>query len=263
MIHIDPIEPDDNRWKEWRTAAKQATEELIAAAESGVKIDEKMYKRCHDLILERFHGKCAYCESDLGVDQHRGDVEHFRPKKRVRDENNEVVYVGEKEHPGYYWLAYEWTNLFPACRGCNQSGGTYGKSDRFPIKGRRATTYKDKLEDEDPLLLNPYDDKPEEHLIFDPDTGFIAGLTEKGRMTIKILGLDREELSGMRKRIAEHAGDNYTKFLDAVRTAHEAERVKRKEVVEKYKRGEEPYSAFARAAIARDKAIMEKALAEL
>ena len=133
-------------------------------------------------------------------------------------------------------------------------------SDQGPPRDDLAS---DKLDDEDPLLLDPYNDNPDDHLVFDPDTGFIAGKTEKGRMTIKILGLDREELAGMRKRIAEHAGDTYTKFLEAVRTGHEQERVKKKEAVEKYKSGEEPYTAFARAAIARNKKIMEEALAEL
>ncbi|WP_314961798.1 hypothetical protein [Bradyrhizobium cosmicum] len=59
-------------------------------------------------LEELFHGKCAYCES-LYASQAPVDVEHYRPKGRVKDEH---------AHPGYWWLASEWTNLLPASITC-------------------------------------------------------------------------------------------------------------------------------------------------
>ena len=81
--------------------------------------------------------KCAYCEYRLSRTD--WDVDHYRPKARV---------YGRDDHPGYYWLAYEWDNLLPACKHCNQLrsdpptlgnlGRTRGrgKGDKFPPSGR-------------------------------------------------------------------------------------------------------------------------------
>jgi 5-methylcytosine-specific restriction endonuclease McrA len=86
-----------------------------------------------------FYGKCAYCEAPIR-DYQPGDVEHFRPKAGVSDENGQAVFLFDEEgqvqvgadgkpveHPGYYWLAYEWTNLLPACAKCNQTGVRQGR----------------------------------------------------------------------------------------------------------------------------------------
>ena len=46
------------------------------------------------------HGKCCYCEGRFEAHA-PADVEHYRPKRAVRqDENSETL------RPGYYWLAY-------------------------------------------------------------------------------------------------------------------------------------------------------------
>ena len=68
-----------------------------------------------------FFGKCAYCEDRI-VSTQPGDIEHYRPKGCVTNEDGSRVMVdangGKKvPHPGYYWLAYEWTNLLYACIG--------------------------------------------------------------------------------------------------------------------------------------------------
>lgn len=81
---------------------------------------------------------CAYCQSELG--RERGEVEHFRPKKGGP--------VG-----GYFWLAYEFSNLLLSCRWCNNS-----KGDRFPLlKGMAHATYttRNTLVDEVSLLPDP------------------------------------------------------------------------------------------------------------
>jgi uncharacterized protein (TIGR02646 family) len=61
---------------------------------------------------------CAHCQRAL--ENSRGDVDHFRPKKG-----------GEHAgHPGYWWLAYATDNLFLTCRVCNS---TY-KRNLFPLE---------------------------------------------------------------------------------------------------------------------------------
>nr|WP_239015299.1 AAA family ATPase [Archangium violaceum] len=78
-------------------------------------------------------GKCAFCESQLAHISY-GDVEHFRPKAGWRQEEG-----GPLGRPGYYWLAYEWTNLFLACTLCNQQF----KRNLFPLRtpSRRARSH--------------------------------------------------------------------------------------------------------------------------
>ena len=50
-------------------------------------------------LITMQHEKCCYCERRIGQ---AGDVEHFRPKGEVCQDNN-----SETLTPGYYWLAYE------------------------------------------------------------------------------------------------------------------------------------------------------------
>lgn len=72
--------------------------------------------------------------------------------------------------------------------------------NRFPINGRRATSPGDSLQEENPLILNPYYGfKSEEHLNFRLN-GFVAGITEKGKTTVKACNLNREELQTSRQR---------------------------------------------------------------
>src|SRR4051812_33987010 len=52
------------------------------------------------------HDKCCFCESKVPHIS-PGDIEHFRPKAAVRQRPD-----GPLLRPGYYWLTYEWTNLF-------------------------------------------------------------------------------------------------------------------------------------------------------
>jgi hypothetical protein len=79
------------------------------------------------------HKKCCFCESIVGTD---GDVEHFRPKAACRQTSGDAL-----TRPGYYWLAYDWSNLLLACGPCNQRH----KGNLFPLAdpSRRVTSHKD------------------------------------------------------------------------------------------------------------------------
>jgi hypothetical protein len=106
------------------------------------------------------YDKCAYCESKVRIVDF-GDVDHFRPKSKVEEDPLSDDDLG---HPGYYWLAYDVTNLLPACGLCNRPPG---KSTHFPVEGAHAREPA-ALANEQPLFLDPYNHtiNPFEHLEF-------------------------------------------------------------------------------------------------
>jgi uncharacterized protein (TIGR02646 family) len=139
------------------------------------------------VLLKMQHNKCAFCEAKpLHVSS--GDIEHFRPKAAVNDGVNVL-------RPGYYWLAYEWTNLLFACEACNRRN----KGCLFPLTepSRRARSHHDPITDEAPLFINPCDDEPSIHIGFREHVPYAK--TERGRATIDALGLARPELNADRE----------------------------------------------------------------
>ncbi len=182
--------------KAWFTKADGATKKAIKEGPKH-KIRDDVYgdDRVRAALRELFHDKCAYCE--ILLPERDWPIDHFRPFGRVRDEPG---------HPGYYWLAYEWTNLYPACTMCNgprkekpswenpQGGPTGGKWDRFPLgdPNSRAKTHTDKVRREDRLLLDPCHDDPFEHIDYSIDGQILARSNSlKGEKTIAILRLQR------------------------------------------------------------------------
>lgn len=206
MIPLTFVEPvDDPDWVDWCERAAAAVEVMMAApADAPRTINEALYKEQRDRFLIATHKKCAYCETFLPPGERKGDVEHYRPKARVRDRNGNIVRVSngsqEKPHPGYFWLAYDFRNLLPSCAACNRratdarSGQLTGKSDIFPTLDDRWVTDPGEVDSELPALLNPWVDDPANDLRFDPDTGLVAGRTDRGRETVDLLGLNRDGL---------------------------------------------------------------------
>jgi uncharacterized protein (TIGR02646 family) len=190
MIAVKPIDPVEIPG--WGKRAAEATSRVIDPVRQGKKprFDERVWREVKPRLLERFHGKCAFCESRI-VDVSFGDIEHFRPKSLVSE---------DADHPGYYWCAYDLSNLLPTCQLCNQHSAKRG---RFPIAGQRAYSPSDDLLKEEPLLLNPYMDDPENHLMFAED-GFCRGATERGRVTIEVFSLNRPARRSAKKRGGDH-----------------------------------------------------------
>jgi uncharacterized protein (TIGR02646 family) len=133
-------------------------------------------------LLELFRGKCAYCESPLQPRTFL--VDHFRPAAGALD------LAGAISPDHYWWLAYEWENLLPCCPECASF-----KGQRFPVRGDRAAPQStgEALLAEQPLLLDPRRDRPEQHLVFAED-GSVASVTPEGQTTIEVLGLNRAQL---------------------------------------------------------------------
>ena len=145
-------------------------------------------KKVTDCLREAQHGKCCYCESKFEGTSY-AQVEHFRPKASVRQAKE-----ADREHPGYYWLAYEWSNLFVSCRKCNTS-----KSDLFPLAdARRARSHRDDTEDERALLVDPGREDPRVHIRFREST--VIYRTVVGKKSIEVLKLRRDPLDDDRER---------------------------------------------------------------
>nr|AGU10135.1 hypothetical protein [uncultured organism] len=162
-------------------AACEAADNTILHSRDGIYNDAKMKAQ----LRADQHHKCCYCES-LFTDTSYGDVEHFRPKAGYQQ-----LWEGPLHKPGYYWLAYEWSNLFFSCQICNQEY----KGNYFPLANHataRAKTHHDNIGQEQPLLLNPALDTPANHLTFVGDA--IGVIDARGKASIQGFGLDRPEL---------------------------------------------------------------------
>lgn len=134
--------------------------------------------------------KCCFCESKIGhIDD--GDVEHFRPKAGYKQEKGTPLV-----RPGYYWLAYDWNNLFLSCTKCNQRN----KGNLFPLQtsNARAQSHNNNVNTEDPLFIHPEQEDPSLHLTFQDENIVPFHQSERGKITIDCLGLDRSELTQYR-----------------------------------------------------------------
>jgi hypothetical protein len=107
--------------------------------------------------LYAIHGNvCGYCGCGLPRND-RGDVDHYRPKARVVEDN---------DHGGYWWLAYNASNYLLSCSVCNR----VRKRDHFPLRlGARHYRFaqRSQLRQEARIILNPLLDPVEDWLKVD------------------------------------------------------------------------------------------------
>lgn len=215
-----------------------------ATADARKKLKFKAYKakEVRDGLEAMFNRKCAYCESIIGHITSL-DVEHWPPKGGIRTEEGALM-------EGYWWLAAEWTNLFPACPHCNRptrhaaagGGTTAGKGMRFPLQPTRtAAPRKGDEALEQPLVLNPSDPDeqraPERHLEFFTEQEMAAhselegvmraapdgsgGDDPLGATSIAVYGLNREQLVLRRKELLLRIRMAVADIKDAIATAEE------------------------------------------
>lgn len=178
------------------------------------EVKASCYKKSKEKLEEIYHNKCAFCDTKYGVNTYT-EVEHYRPKAQNM----------------YYWLAYEWSNLVPACRKCNNS-----KLDKFPILASKilippiengkldkakCLADSDFLLNEQPYILHPEIDNPEEFFNFKIDENKkgikINGFDEKGRgnKTIDACVLNREELIlDRQERVIDDIVESILSILD-------------------------------------------------
>jgi hypothetical protein len=250
MIHVDfdPARLDGQLkawWDAWSSEAEEATREVIKMweeSEGKAKLpwDSGVWGELKTWLLKNvFNGKCAYCETE--INRFYGDAEHYRPKGGVKfrkyEDNTfeeETARVEDeagnlRDHPGYFWLSYNWRNLLPACQCCNSGEG---KQNQFPVKKhyvlwKRCTASEVKqLRDkaypraegsdlyylgpldldveEDPLLLHPYRDRPEEHIQFEYG-GEELYVSDYGKESIRAYNLNEANLINSRHRAQDAA----------------------------------------------------------
>jgi uncharacterized protein (TIGR02646 family) len=145
-------------------------------------------------LVKAQHRKCCYCEARINQ---AGDIEHFRPKQAYCQARGESL-----QYPGYYWLVYEWTNLYFSCVICNQRY----KQNFFPLQNptERAAHHKSQLQCEQPLLIDPGQDNPEDFIGFRGEVAFATDNQPRGEATIQILGLNRPDLKEDRLEKLHH-----------------------------------------------------------
>jgi uncharacterized protein (TIGR02646 family) len=154
---------------------------------------DKMFVQLINDLLGLSHGKCAYCESPVTSDGN-ASLDRYRPKAGA------LGLDGDYSTEHYWWLAYDWKNIHPACIKCNKF-----KGGKFPVDGKRARVEAKpkELALEKRLLLDPFSDQPEEHLDF-LDDGTIVPRSSQGDVTITTLQLNRSDLVAARKQVAHN-----------------------------------------------------------
>lgn len=259
MIKVPFVEPTTAEWQRWKVKGTKARETALAAITAGrePEINDHLYKEMKQVFLDAFSGKCAYCESRISADQ-PGDVEHFRPKACVTDEKDQPVMMpgprgAQLPHPGYYWLAYDPSNLVPSCSKCNRpwkgpEGQLVGKWNRFPVKGFRATRPGEEAREE-PLFINPISPTTDPTLHFKIDAaGIIGSSTDEGKLCIRLLALNRDGLVEARR--ATYLQIQALVVLVEAGAAIDGKVAEHLRLLTEHKQGRQPYSLAGRAAIA-------------
>lgn len=129
-----------------------------------------------------FFDKCAYCETPVSRED--------RVPTRHRPSEEAVQLDGTVSRDHYWWLAYDWENLYLVCPTCRSNKGKL-----FPTEHQRVTPESRgwELVLEQSLLIDPCVDDPNNDLGYRHD-GTLLGLTSRGTTTIDVLGLNRPDL---------------------------------------------------------------------
>lgn len=170
-----------------------------------------------ETLAELFDQKCAFCESTLrrGKPGFESYLHRFRP-----DSYSQGFDAKDVAQDHYWWLTYEWENLYMCCHSCNRF-----KSNVFPVEGKRAalqTPHEEISNHEKALLIDPCIDDPKDFFSFDLSTYEIIPSTygdisvfeeirknydskkiirQRAEATIRVLGLNREDLIYERKTV--------------------------------------------------------------
>jgi hypothetical protein len=263
VIRIDFVEPATEEWGRWRSQCAAKAQALIADGQPYRITD--YYKNQRELLFAAFSFKCAYCECSLRPGQ-IGDVEHFRPKGAVADVNFNKVFLDarrRKPHPGYFWLAYDVTNLLPACQLCNEAGLGGGKRERFPLldESTRARKPGDEKH-ERPALINPAAEDPAPHFVLCTATGTLGLVTERAEMCDKVFNLNREDLMRERRRAYATTRQNVKTLLNET-LGDEQEYRRMIDELQRVKSGAAAYALACRQALRDSKPAIDRLFAAL
>jgi uncharacterized protein (TIGR02646 family) len=148
--------------------------------------------------------KCAWCERRR--DYSSSPVDHFRPKDGAWRHKRGARRHVDRGH--YWWLTWTWTNLLFVCPRCNDrghkasyfpltSGSSPLMSPRRPYHGRLGPALF-RTSSERPLLLDPVEEDPLDHITWRPLQTKLErqdwkwspwGKSARGQATIDVLKL--------------------------------------------------------------------------
>ncbi len=174
-----------------REKGKPATEELIKKYTKGdheFEFDRDIYgcQEVKDALIKAQHDKCCFCEAKI-THISFGHVEHFRPKGGYVQADGDPL-----NRPGYFWLAYTWSNLFFCCELCNSRH----KRNLFPLQddSQRATSPSHFIKKERPRFLDPSQVDPTSKIGFRGEIAYPIDDDPDAKLTIEALGLNRPKL---------------------------------------------------------------------
>ncbi len=152
-------------FKKYKHAAK------VLVAKKGIPDFPSIWGHCKDALADMSEGKCSYCEYPINASR-SGQVDHFRPKTYFPS------------------LAYEWTNYFLACGGCNGA-----KSDKWND------------------YIRPDLDDVENLLMFAED-GKLTSADKKALATIADFEMNRKWLVRIRRRAVNEALSRFDQIVE-------------------------------------------------
>ena len=152
-------------------------------------LPDPIFKKVMERLKQLFANKCGYCETPFDT---RGGLDRFRPMTGAIGLQRDYW----PDH--YWWLAYEWRNIYAACEVCNKI-----KGPKFPVTGDRVKVEASwtELEQEQRLLIDPCRDDPADDLEF-LRNGQVQPRSNRGDVTIGVLELNRPALVRARKAVA-------------------------------------------------------------
>jgi uncharacterized protein (TIGR02646 family) len=174
----------------------KANNAAYMAGERNFSIKKSLYghQEVKEALIALQNDKCCFCERRVSAGE-PGHIEHYRPKGGYKkDDKSKLV------KPGYYWLAYDFQNLFLSCNRCNTSY----KKNYFPLvdETKRVTNHTGVIANEEPLILSPTDNVAS-HLTFEQEIIKPKNNSMKGEETIKRTGLNRKPLADDRLMFLE------------------------------------------------------------
>lgn len=199
----------------WLAHAKMKTAAFRAAKKFNEPDGQNSWSEIKPVFMRLQYNKCAFCDRQLsGLPQGRieHDVEHFRPKNKVKNWTPRKNFssrfpLGAATNKGYHLLAYNIFNYATSCKPCN----TVLKGNYFPIASQRVMDSDDfeKLRLEMPYLIYPisdFDDDPEDLITYQgilPIPKYRRGHKhQRARVTIDFFALDtRDDLLRLRAEI--------------------------------------------------------------
>ena len=137
---------------------------------------------------------------------------HLRPPQDA------VGADGATSRSHYWWLVYEWENLYLACAECRAAQGA-----KFPVSQTRARVgaRDDALDREGPLLIDPCREDPEPSFVY-LDSGEMAARDYRGRATIETFDLNRPNLVSRRLAVQVEIAHEVRMLGEALsRSAHD------------------------------------------